>query len=158
MALAPWAMHTRPPQNWWLTGSHVSKATAKMAGRWDYLNPKKSLFCCDWESHSWLFWSTDLVHAWSLCLTDSHFQFAIPSCICCQTFPQLDSSFASPVSNLGHFRFTYLFRFSPRTLSFLISRESKRESGKKRVGGLTVSTSVVLMCVSTCIDVRTSNR
>lgn len=187
MALAPWAMHTRSPQSWWLTASHVSKATAKMAGRWDYFNPKKSLLCCDWESHSWLFWSTDLVHAWSLCLTDSYFQFAIPSDFCCQTFPQLDSSFAFPVSNLGPFWFTYWFHFSPVTLQFssliflvgqsrvwvLIGpftlcengldqgwwgREGKRENGKKQVGGLTVSTSVVLICVCTCIDVCTSDR
>lgn len=57
VAPAPWAMHSRPPQSWWLTGLHVSKATIEgegwgvgkmMTGRWDYFNPEKSLlFACD---------------------------------------------------------------------------------------------------------------
>lgn len=96
-------MHTSPPQSW-LTASHVSTATAGMAGGWDYFKAEKSLPGCGREVTADGFHRQMMCFVKSLRLTNSSFQFAVPS----------DFSFARnliyfPSSYYSHFLFTYLF-------------------------------------------------
>lgn len=75
MASAPRAVCARPPQSWWLAGSHISRGTVKMAGRWILFQPREippSLAIAD-SSGRQIIWL-----ALSSRLADPQFQFVLP--------------------------------------------------------------------------------
>lgn len=116
-ALAPWAMRTRPPQSWWLTSSHVSTGTIKMACRWVYCTQRNPSLAVTAISSTDSCGRQIIWFVWSLPLTDPHFLFVLLLDFCSHAFTQPDISFAFTLSNPSHFLFTSLF-FS---LSLLLS-------------------------------------
>lgn len=103
-ALAPSAMHTSPPQSW-LTTAHVSKATAMMAGRWDYFKAEKSSLAVAGKSQLMVFidrWCALRNHCVSLILF-FNLPFLLTSLLAWNLI-------CFPTSYLSHFLFTYLFQ------------------------------------------------